>query len=246
MTSEADYRADFLAATGGEASIGTWNKAAALSIDVGNCSILQTGNNDNVGVALDGLTEVESGITSYTNQLTTAQTALTVAKDALADVDYTYEGTTYTSQADLIDAIETDLDGEEATVIEAAVDDAIEASNFDEATEDFTTATTNVATLEAKVDGLEDRKETIEEALIEQGVAEDVDEIDGYQADGYDKKIAGVVIGLPTLLIKTTGDTYTVGVAMTGAANNGKEYIQITKGDSTMAILGGTVEIAAH
>ena len=64
--------------------------------------------------------------------------------------------------------------------------------------------------------------------------------------------IAGVVIGLPTLLIHTTGDTYSVGIRMTdgtlagSAANTGKNYITVSKSDSVMAILGGTVEIAPH
>lgn len=58
--------------------------------------------------------------------------------------------------------------------------------------------------------------------------------------------IAGVVIGLPTLLINTTADSYNVGVTMTGAANSGANFIRVSKGASTMAILGGTVEIAPH
>ena len=58
--------------------------------------------------------------------------------------------------------------------------------------------------------------------------------------------VAGVVIGLPTLLINTTSDTYNVGVTMTGAVNNGANFIRVSKGESTMAILGGTVEIAPH
>jgi hypothetical protein len=60
--------------------------------------------------------------------------------------------------------------------------------------------------------------------------------------------IVGVVIGLPTLCITTTGDTYTVGVRDSAATayNNDQDFIQITKSDSVMAILGGTVEIAPH
>lgn len=58
--------------------------------------------------------------------------------------------------------------------------------------------------------------------------------------------VAGVVIGLPTLEISTTADTYTVGIERTGAANSGAKFIQINKGASTLAILGGTVEIAPH
>lgn len=57
--------------------------------------------------------------------------------------------------------------------------------------------------------------------------------------------VVGVIIGLPTLEISTTADTYSVGIAGVGA-NNGKNFIQISKGASTLAILGGTVEIAPH
>lgn len=58
--------------------------------------------------------------------------------------------------------------------------------------------------------------------------------------------IAGVIIGLPTLLIQTSADSYNVGMRMAGAANNGANFIRIEKGASTMAILGGTLEIAPH
>ncbi|VVS91742.1 DUF6160 family protein [Desulfoluna spongiiphila] len=58
--------------------------------------------------------------------------------------------------------------------------------------------------------------------------------------------VAGVVIGLPTLEICKTGDSQTISIAATGSANDGKAFIQITKEDSVMAILGGTLEIAAH
>ncbi len=59
-------------------------------------------------------------------------------------------------------------------------------------------------------------------------------------------RVAGVVIGLPTLEICKTADTYTVGIRATGSANSDKDFIQITKSASVMAVLGGTVEIAAH
>lgn len=58
--------------------------------------------------------------------------------------------------------------------------------------------------------------------------------------------VAGVVIGLPTLLINTTADTYDVGVDMVGAVNTGANFIRVAKAANTMAILGGTVEIAPH
>jgi hypothetical protein len=89
-------------------------------------------------------------------------------------------------------------------------------------------------------------------ALVANGLADDAAEaadllaLDAAGIAAYTTTVAGVVIGLPTLLIKTTGDTYTVGVVKANAFNDGDKYIQVTKGNSTMAILGGTVEIAAH
>jgi len=66
-------------------------------------------------------------------------------------------------------------------------------------------------------------------------------------------KIAGISIGLPTIEINKIelGDTTTIITANSttaGLANNdGEEFIRITKeGQSTIAILGGTVEIAPH
>lgn len=64
-------------------------------------------------------------------------------------------------------------------------------------------------------------------------------------AIGTTQAVTGVVIGLPTLLISTTADEYSVGVAGTGI-NNNANFIKISKGQSAMAILGGIVEIAAH
>ena len=59
--------------------------------------------------------------------------------------------------------------------------------------------------------------------------------------------ITGVVIGLPTLEIHTTADSYTVGVVAEGAdLENETTLIKIEKGASTLAILGGHVEIAPH
>jgi len=66
-------------------------------------------------------------------------------------------------------------------------------------------------------------------------------------AVAYDAtQVAGVVIGLPTVEICTTADSYDVGIAASGAHNDGAKFIHISKGQSVMAILGGTVEIAAH
>jgi hypothetical protein len=59
----------------------------------------------------------------------------------------------------------------------------------------------------------------------------------------------GVVLGLPTLMISTTADSYTVSSARVNADGSfgvQKDFIKISKGASVMAILGGTVEIAAH
>jgi len=63
--------------------------------------------------------------------------------------------------------------------------------------------------------------------------------------------IAGVIIGLPTIEIQSfhTDDTKTISLVSTDASavNADDEFIQITKsGSSTMAILGGRVEIAPH
>jgi len=224
MTSDADYKADFLAATtsiakpDGVEAIGTWVAASALTIDVGNCKVLQAGNNDNVNTALaaafTGYDTATAGLAAATAGVTDANAAidtLEAAIDALDDQAPDYQASLDALNADLA-AANTQLAAAEAGV---------------------TTATTTISTLE--------------NLLVTRGAAEDTDDAaDILEAGAYNKAVAGVVIGLPTLLIKTTGDTYTVGVAMEGAANNGDKYIQITKGDSTMAILGGTVEIAAH
>lgn len=58
--------------------------------------------------------------------------------------------------------------------------------------------------------------------------------------------IAGVVIGLPTVEIVTSSDSYDISVSQAGALNSGKKFINISKGASSLAILGGVVEIAPH
>ncbi|MCP4118398.1 MAG: hypothetical protein GY737_23985 [Desulfobacteraceae bacterium] len=72
----------------------------------------------------------------------------------------------------------------------------------------------------------------------------------GYNWNGGVGDIAGVIIGLPTIEIQSyhTTDTKTVKlVGAVGAANNDRAFIEITKsGHSTMAILGGRLEIAPH
>lgn len=154
MTSEADFRANFLTATGASAvaAVGPWTKASALSIDVGTCSILRAGLNDNL---------------SHIDLASIAAMAPAAAMGTLMAA-----GNDYDTAAAIVGASHNGLD----------------------ATQDVT----------------------------------------------------GVVIGLPTLLIATSSDTYSVGVAKTGALNTGMNFITITKGASAMAILGGTVEIAAH
>ncbi len=61
-------------------------------------------------------------------------------------------------------------------------------------------------------------------------------------------QVTGVIIGLPTLEITTTADTYTVGVVQAGAVNQGAQgtFIQVTTGAKTQHILGGVLEIAPH
>ncbi len=63
----------------------------------------------------------------------------------------------------------------------------------------------------------------------------------------HDVDTAGVVIGLPTLEITTTSDTYSIGIAKSDAdLDTTNTLIQVEKGASTLAILGGHVEIAPH
>jgi hypothetical protein len=138
-----------------------WVKAAALSIDVGTCSILMTGNNGN--------------------------------KAAIA------------------------------APVRAAIDG-------------ICTAAGNKAAGAA--------------ALVANHVTNSIGEANGlYEFSTHawaDMDVVGVVIGLPTLEILTTVDTYTVGVARAGAINDGANFIQVSKGASKMAIISGVVEIAAH
>lgn len=150
MTSAADFAADFAANANGEAALGLWTKASALSIDVGTCSVLSAGLTDNA-----------------------------------------------------------------ATVVAAGA---------------------NAAEMIAD---LMSQGMTQDEAMAILGAKQLV-------GAGQDVVVTGVVIGLPTLLIATSADEYSVGVSKTGAINDDKNFITISKGASAMAILGGTVEIAAH
>ncbi len=69
---------------------------------------------------------------------------------------------------------------------------------------------------------------------------------DGTNPASVDSKFVGVTIGLPSISIAKTGDSYTVGLAQDGAMNNGANFIEITKSNSVTNIYGGTLEIAAH
>ncbi|MCF8026608.1 MAG: hypothetical protein K9K82_14120 [Desulfobacteraceae bacterium] len=64
---------------------------------------------------------------------------------------------------------------------------------------------------------------------------------------GYDgRTVAGVVIGLPTLEINTSASSQSIGIEQDGAHNTGRNFIKIEQGESTLHVLGGTVEIAPH
>ena len=58
--------------------------------------------------------------------------------------------------------------------------------------------------------------------------------------------VAGVVIGLPTLEIVTSSDEYKITAGLSGAVNDGHDYIQVTTGEKVQHILGGVLEIAPH
>jgi hypothetical protein len=60
--------------------------------------------------------------------------------------------------------------------------------------------------------------------------------------------IAGVAIGLPTIEIydSLANASKVISLVQSGAANNGDEFIEIQTTGNTIAILGGTLEIAPH
>lgn len=66
----------------------------------------------------------------------------------------------------------------------------------------------------------------------------------GNQVLGNNDVVTGVVIGLPTLQICTSSDTYTVGIRDANGADG--EFIQVTTGEKITRIIGGTLEIAPH
>lgn len=153
---------DFTSAAHGYTA-GLWQKAAALSIDVGTCEILMEGNNANKNAIPAAARTAINGIVGAAAN-----------KEAAA-----------------------------AALVAAGVADTIALAN---GLYEFATAATPWS----------------------------------------DLNVVGVVIGLPTLEITTSADTYNVGVSMADAVNDGANFINISKGASRMAIVSGVVEIAAH
>ncbi|WP_300673973.1 DUF6160 family protein [Desulfoluna sp.] len=58
--------------------------------------------------------------------------------------------------------------------------------------------------------------------------------------------VAGVVIGLPTIEIAKTGSIKRISAVATGSVNDDKAYIKIKTGASSLAVLGGYIEICPH
>lgn len=63
---------------------------------------------------------------------------------------------------------------------------------------------------------------------------------------GSGEKIVGIVVGVPTLMVKTNTLEFNVGVSMEGALNNNQIFLQFETKGSTVFYLGGTVEVAAR
>lgn len=63
-----------------------------------------------------------------------------------------------------------------------------------------------------------------------------------YTSDTVD---SGIKIGLPTIEISTHEKTYTVGIKADGAVNTNREFLKVTRGFGTTAILGGSIAIKA-
>lgn len=206
ITSGTEFDSEFLAATG-KATQHDWIKAAALTIDVGNCSILADGLNNNA-------TAVTAAINTVTTNVTTNA----------AVTGYLYNA--------YVAALPVG-----STPDSLAVWAALPAS------------VTAIAATEASAGAANITFAARAAALVTAGAADDQTEAGKYlksAAAGFKSKVAGVVIGLPTIMINTTSDEYSVGVKMADAINDGKNFIKINKGASSMMILSGTVEIAAH
>jgi hypothetical protein len=189
-----DFAQDFAAASG-KTALAPWKAAAALSIDVGTCSVLTAGLQNNA-----------ASILAYTD-------------------DYIND----TLKPKLI-----------AAAMAAAVTPDMDDTEIADLLDDTSTTITALTPAQVKAS-----------LLYKKGIATSA--VDGgaiVAAGTYTKKVAGVVIGLPTLLISTTADSYTIKMGADTTAGNtfnaDKEFISISKGASVMAILGGTVEIAAH
>lgn len=67
----------------------------------------------------------------------------------------------------------------------------------------------------------------------------------GAQA-GSGEKVLGLVVGVPTLMVKTNTLEFNVGVSMEGALNDNQTFLQFETKGSTVFYLGGTVEVAAR
>jgi len=60
------------------------------------------------------------------------------------------------------------------------------------------------------------------------------------------EKVVGVVAGLPTLMVNTTTEEFSIGVSKAGAINDNQNFIHVKTEGSVVFILGGTAEIAAR
>jgi len=67
----------------------------------------------------------------------------------------------------------------------------------------------------------------------------------GIQADSGEK-VVGIVAGLPTLMVNTTSEEFSIGVSKAGAINDNQNFIHVKTEGSVVFILGGTAEIAAR
>lgn len=67
----------------------------------------------------------------------------------------------------------------------------------------------------------------------------------GIQADSGEK-IVGIVAGLPTIMVNTTSEEFSIGVSKAGAINDNQNFIHVKTEGSVVFILGGTAEIAAR
>lgn len=61
-----------------------------------------------------------------------------------------------------------------------------------------------------------------------------------------EEDIVGVIAGLPTLLVTTSTEEYSIGVSMQGAINDNQNFVHVKTEGSAVFILGGSIEIAAR